>query len=239
MLQEPRIAEAFIEPELQSVQTARLELRGIGKRWGPSHVPPVLRDVDLSVTPATVTAVVGRNGAGKTTLLRIAAGLIAPDRGNVALDGLDPFADRRKYQQRLGFVSAGQGGLYARLTVRQHLEFWSRLAFVPARERRAVVTSTIGRLGLAGKETARVDRLSAGQRQRVRVAMAFLHKPAVALLDEPHTSLDDEGLAAVAALVRALINEGGSVVCCAPSPAALGFEVDDVYVVKGGEVLPT
>jgi ABC-2 type transport system ATP-binding protein len=235
MLYEARIPDAVVKPR-DRAQLSRLDLRGISKQWG-AHVPPVLHDVDLRLAPASVTAVVGRNGSGKTTLLRIAAGLIAPDRGTVALDGLDPFVNRRRYQQRLGFVSAGQGGLYARLTVWQHLELWSRLAFIPPRERPDAVAAAVEGLGLGGKESSRVDRLSAGQRQRVRIAMAFLHRPPLALLDEPHNSLDDDGIAALAALVRDLVEAGGSVVCCAPTPTSLGFPVDEVYVVDGGHVV--
>lgn len=234
MLPESLLAEPLPTPA-PSTARARLELRGIRKRWGAAA--PVLDDVDLDMLAGSVVALVGRNGAGKTTLLRIAAGLIAPDGGRVALDGLDPFSDRREYQRRIGFVSAGHGGLYARLTVRQHLECWSRLAFVPRRERAAAVASAIEGLDLGAKANARVDRLSAGQRQRLRVAMAFLHRPSLVLLDEPHTSLDEDGASALQGLVRALADEGGTVVCCAPSVVLLGLAVDDVHLVEGGKVL--
>src|SRR5579862_5092748 len=213
---------------------ARLELRGICKQWG--RAAPVLADVDVDVASGAVTVIVGRNGAGKTTLLRIAAGLITPDSGRVSLDGLDPFADRRDYQCKLGFVSAGHGGLYARLTVRQHLEYWARLAFVPRRERAAAVAAAIERVAMAAKADARVDRLSAGQRQRVRIAMTFMHGPSLVLLDEPHTSLDDDGVSAVEALVRDALEGGASVVWCAPSVPALGLAFDEVYRVENGKV---
>jgi len=213
----------------------RLEMRGVGKQW-ESGRPPVLRSVDLSIARGTVAALVGRNGAGKTTLLRIVAGLIAPDRGTVAFDGLDPFASRREYQRRLGFVSAGQGGLYARLTVRQQLEWWSRLAFVPRGERRGAVASVIEELGLGGKSDSRVDRLSAGQRQRVRLAMAFIHRPSLVLLDEPYTSLDDDGLSMLQALIRGTAGAGGTILCCAPTSDALGLGIDEVYALEGGEL---
>jgi heme ABC exporter ATP-binding subunit CcmA len=198
----------------------------------------VLQDVDLEISRGAVVAVVGRNGAGKTTLLRIAAGLIAPDRGTVSVDGLDPFADRRDYQRRLGFVSAGTGGVYARLTVKQQLECWARLAFVPRGMRATAVADAIDRLGLEAKASSRIDRLSAGQRQRVRLAMAFLHRPALVLLDEPQTSLDESGVIALTLLVRAHVDEGGTVVCCAPSADALGFGADAVYALEAGSVQP-
>src|SRR5437868_15042731 len=133
MLQEPRVADAVARPgagDLHVAAPARLALHGICKTWGRASTP-VLQDVDLEISRGTIVAVVGHNGAGKTTLLRIAAGLIAADGGTVSVDGLDPFADRREYQRLLGFVSAGTGGGYARLTVPPQLGIRARLAFVP------------------------------------------------------------------------------------------------------------
>jgi ABC-2 type transport system ATP-binding protein len=234
MFPQPLLAEP-VQARLQSSARTRLELRGIRKQWGGAA--PVLDGVDLDVASGAVTAIAGRNGAGKTTLLRIAAGLIAPDEGTVSLDGLDPFANRREYHRRLGFVSAGHGGLYARLTVQQHLEYWARLAFVPRRQRAGAVASAVERFGLEAKAESRVDRLSTGQRQRVRIAMAFLHRPALVLLDEPQTSLDEDGMTALRTIVGELSAEGGCIVCCAPSADTVGLPVDHVYVIDGGEVL--
>src|SRR3954470_16140815 len=97
---------------------ALLELRGIVKRW-PGTPAPVLDAVDLAVAPGEVVAVTGRNGAGKTTLLRIAAGLLLPDAGTVRVDGMDPELERAACQARIGYLSAGNSGLYGRLRVEQ------------------------------------------------------------------------------------------------------------------------
>ena len=239
MIEAPRLRESQSgrpATEARATARSRLELHDVSKRWGTAD--PVLDRVHLDLHDACLVALVGRNGVGKTTLLRIAAGLIAPDAGRVALDGLDPFADRREFQRRLGFVSAGQGGLYARLTVRQQLECWSRLAFIPGRERADAVAAAIEHVGMAAKASSRVDRLSAGQRQRLRIAMTFMHRPALILLDEPHTSLDDDGVAAVEWLVRNAVDEGATVVWCAPSLPDLGLTFDGVYLVERGKVLP-
>src|SRR4051794_33702127 len=103
-----------------------LTAHGVTKRWGRRD--PVLDAADFELPRGARIALQGANGAGKTTLLRILAGLFLPDSGTVALDGLDPVRDRRPYQRRLGFLAAGQGGLYARMTVKAHLDYWSRLA---------------------------------------------------------------------------------------------------------------
>src|SRR4051794_30026840 len=112
----------------------RLALRGVRKQWGRDR-RPVLSDCDLSLPSGAVVAIIGRNGTGKTTLVRIAAGLIAPDAGTVTLDGFDPFKNRKQYHGRLGYVPAGNGGLYPRLKARQMLEVWARLASIPRADR--------------------------------------------------------------------------------------------------------
>jgi ABC-2 type transport system ATP-binding protein len=202
-----------------------LSLRAIAKRWRKDR-PPVLDGVSLDVAPGTVVAVTGRNGAGKTTLLRIAAGLILADDGQVQLAGLDPQADRSAYQRRLGFLSAGNSGLYGRLRVEHHLRLWAGLAYVPPSNRSTAFARMGEAFALDELWGQRVDRLSMGQRQRVRLALAFLHHPELVLLDEPRTSLDAENAARVAAAVAEVSARGGAAVVCAPAPEDLGLPCD-------------
>src|SRR5436190_7192108 len=89
-----------------------LALRGITKAWAGRTV---LDDLDLRLEAGTVSWLAGANGAGKTTLLRIAAGMIDPDEGTVELCGLGPRRHRRRFRRRLGFLSAGDRGVYGRL----------------------------------------------------------------------------------------------------------------------------
>jgi ABC-type multidrug transport system ATPase subunit len=208
-------------------------MSGIDKSWGGRAV---LAGAHLALRPGRIAWLGGPNGAGKTTLLRIAAGLIAPDRGAVALDGLDPERDRVAYQRRLGCLSAGNGGLYARLTVRQNLEFWTGIAMVPRRRRAAAVTLGLDLFGLRDLAGARADRISMGQRQRVRLAMAFLHRPRLVLLDEPHTSLDDDGLALLRGAMADVVARDGSVLWCSPRAEQAALPVDDAHVIAGCRV---
>ena len=194
-----------------------LVLRGIHKRWGDLQV---LEGVDLDLRPGDLVALTGPNGAGKTTLLRIATGLILPDAGEVRLRGLDPERERRAFQRLLGYLPAGNGGLYARLTVRQNLEFWAGLALLPRERRARAVDELMSRFKLDELASRRVDRMSMGQRQRVRLATTFVHDPEVVLLDEPATSLDDEGTAIVVEVLAELAARGGAAIWCAPSKPA-------------------
>lgn len=193
-----------------------LRLNDVTKRWGKSE-PPVLDGVDLDLEPATATLLEGRNGAGKTTLLRIAAGLIEPERGRAQAFGVTPRENPRRYQRLVSFLPAGDRGLYARLGVRRQLEFWARVALLPPRQVGAVVEDTLSRFQLRELADRRVDRLSMGQRQRLRIAMTFLGAPEAVLLDEPLTSLDAEGAAVLEEAVDELLAGGGCVLWCAPS----------------------
>jgi ABC-2 type transport system ATP-binding protein len=216
---------------------ALLELRGIAKRW-PRAAAPLLAGVELSVRAGETVAVTGRNGAGKTTLLRIAAGLLAPDAGSVRVQGLDPERERTAFQSRVGLLSAGNSGLYGRLSVERHLEFWARLALLPRRRRSAAIERARARFALDELCGQRVDRLSMGQRQRVRLALAFLHEPDVVLLDEPRTSLDEEGAELLTAAIAGLTALGGAAVVCAPRSEDAGIPFDRRHLVQDGALVP-
>jgi ABC-2 type transport system ATP-binding protein len=216
---------------------AVLELAGIVKSW-PSQEAPVLDRIDLRLESGTTAAISGRNGAGKTTLLRIAAGLIAPEAGSVRVCGLDVDRDRTEFQRRIGFLTAGNSGLYARLKVEHHLDLWSRLALMPRRDRRPAVTQAIDTFALTPLLGRRVDRLSMGQRQRLRIALAFVHAPTVVFLDEPATSLDEEGIALLQGALDALKQRGGSALVCLPSGWEQILSIDRPLVLSSGRLQP-
>ena len=210
--------------------TGGLVVTDVCKSWGERHV---LRSVGFEVPPGVTAWLGGKNGVGKTTLLRIVAGLVLPEKGDVKLDGLDPRRDRREYQRRIGFLSAGDRGLYARLSVRQNLDLWARLAFLRGEAAREAIAAMIERFRLAELAESRVDRLSLGQRQRVRLAMAFLHGPRLVMLDEPANSLDEDGIALLAAVLAGHGSRGGSAIWCSPSPPDLS-EVTRLYELRDG-----
>lgn len=214
-------------------RAAPLTVAGIVKTWAREG-PPVLAGVDLELPPGEAVAISGANGAGKTTLLRIAAGLILPDAGTVTICGLDSERDRTAAQRRIGFLSAGNTGLYGRLKVEHHLEFAARLAFMPRREREAAIARVIEQFELGPFCGRRVDRTSMGQRQRLRLAMAFVHDPELVLLDEPATSLDEAGVTLVQAALDSLRSRGGSALLCVPTGWTQSVAIDRHYLLADG-----
>ena len=231
--------EDLAPSDLQVVAPVRLllEMTAVTKAW-PGLEHPVLDDVDLDLEPGTVTWIGGRNGIGKTTLMRIAAGLIRQDSGVVTIEDLHPVRDRRAYQDRVGFLSAGNAGLYARLTVAWHLEWWARIAFIPRARRGQVREAALDRFDLRDLERRRVDRMSMGQRQRLRLAAAFLHEPDVILLDEPRNSLDAEGVAILAAAVCEATDRGAAVLWCAPTGEEEKIASDHRLLLERGHLVP-
>jgi ABC-2 type transport system ATP-binding protein len=212
-----------------------LELERIHHRWkGPK--PPVLEDVSLTLRAGEVTWVGGRNGVGKTTLLRLAAGILLPQRGSVRMGELTPESKGNRYRRQIGFLSAGDRSLQARMLVRQQLDFWARLAYVPRERRRSLVDLSLQRFGLEEFAERRVDRMSMGQRQRIRLAMAFLHEPIVLLLDEPRNSLDDDGYAVLSEQIERAGSAGATVLWCSPRGEDRVLTSDIGYTLEDGRL---
>jgi heme exporter protein A len=165
-----------------------------------------VRDLTLSVTEGSCCALIGRNGAGKTTLLRICAGLSSFERGRVQLFGEPPRSERARLQT--GFLGHGIG-VYEDLSARENLNFFARVAGIDTPR---TVDSWLERIGLARNATMPVRQFSRGMRQRLALARAFLHAPAVLLLDEPFTSLDDRAIANLTELLLEARQRGATIV---------------------------
>ncbi len=212
-----------------------LRLRGVSKRWSPG-AEPVLDALDLDLGAGELIAVAGRNGIGKTTLLRVIAGLLVPDEGEVRIAGLDPDRDRTEYNRRLGLLTAGNSGLYARLGVDENLAFWARQALLGRRRSREAIAAMLELFALHEVRGRRVDRLSMGQRQRLRLALTFLHSPAVALLDEPLTSLDADGVSVVAEALARHRELGGAAIVCSPDSEQASLRLDRTLQFASGRL---
>jgi ABC-2 type transport system ATP-binding protein len=208
---------------------------GIWRYWGRGKKRwAVLRDIDLQLAPATLTCIAGANGAGKTTLLRIATGILAPHAGSVTVAGIRGSENWREFHRRIGFLSAGDRGLYARVSVRGHLEYVTRIAFMAGAEREQAVGDALERFGLIQLTKRRADRLSLGQRQRLRLALATIHRPTALFLDEPRNSLDGEGLQMLRRAIDEVLARGGAVVWCCPASQDEPIQFDRSFVIEDG-----
>lgn len=181
-----------------------IHVAGVWKFYGDF---PALREVSFEVSPGSCLALLGRNGAGKTTLLRILAGLSRPGRGRVRLLGRD--ARDRATRGRIGILGHGIS-LYDELSAFENLRLFGRLYGLPDPKKSAL--AWLERTGLERVRDGLIREFSRGMRQRLAVARAFLHDPAVLLLDEPFTSLDDRAAALLQTLLRDAITAGRTIV---------------------------
>jgi ABC-type multidrug transport system ATPase subunit len=233
----PGTAQQWAPAAVVEDSTYPLALRGVSKRWRKDQ-PYVLDGVDLALTPGSATWVGGRNGAGKTTMLRVASGLLEPELGRAEVWGVSARENRARYQRLVSFLPAGDRGLYARLSVRRQLEFWARITMLPRRNFRSAVEQAIARFDLGELADRRVDRMSMGQRQRLRIAMTFLPQPEIVLLDEPLTSLDGDGTALLREAIGELLARDGAVLWCSPSGEHVEMPFDARWVLEGGRLEP-
>ena len=161
--------------------------------------------VSLAVAPGEVVALLGLNGAGKTTLIRLLLGMVRPTSGRVLVCGR-PLPARDVWAE-VGYLVEGPAA-YPELTVRENLDVARRLRRLGPR----VVEDALERFGLGEYAARRAGQLSLGNRQRLGLAKALLHRPAVALLDEPVNGLDPAGVVEIRSLVVELAREHGTAV---------------------------
>lgn len=183
----------------------RIELNKVGKRFGAQQV---LCGIDLSVSHGTRLALVGPNGSGKSTLLRAVMGMLRVE-GEVRLDGLCPFSERRSIAQKLAYVPQVAPQLGA--TVHEVVRTVSELRGLSA-ERIGVMADRVELAlpPLAGKS---FRSLSGGMKQKLLVALAFASDASLYILDEPTASLDTASRARFERLLDEVAGDATVVLC--------------------------
>lgn len=170
---------------------------------------PVLKGVDLQVPRAQGVCICGVNGAGKSTLLRVISGLLKPARGSVQLCGLEVSSEPEKTKSQLGVISH-KSMLYPDLSLSENLLFFARLYGVKDSHDR--VKELLEEVGLASYRYDRAGVLSRGMLQRLAIARAMIHRPAVLLADEPFTGLDAEASRHLINVLDKFRADGGTLV---------------------------
>ncbi|HSY38226.1 MAG TPA: ABC transporter ATP-binding protein [Polyangia bacterium] len=193
-------------------------------------------DLSFSVAAGEIYGLLGPNGAGKTTTLRVLAGILTPTTGRALVAGIDVAADPQEVRRRLGFLT-NTTGLYARLTGRELLDYFARLHGLTAAAADARVAVLARALGLAPFFGRRCEALSTGERQRLSIARAMLHDPAVMVLDEPTAGLDVLASRFLRAFVRAERDRGKAVVFSTHYLAEAELLCDRIGLLHHGRLL--
>jgi ABC-2 type transport system ATP-binding protein len=179
-----------------------VHVEGIGKHYG--RVVAV-DDVSFDVRRGEIFGLIGPNGAGKTTTMECVEGLRSPDRGTIAVLGLNPVRDVYRLQDRIG-VQLQEAQLQKRIKVREAVDLWASLY------RKSVDAGRLlEQLGLLEKQDAWFMTLSGGQKQRLFIALALINDPELVFLDELTTGLDPQARRAIWELVRGIRQRGKTV----------------------------
>lgn len=207
-----------------------LALSGVGRGFGPGRA---LDGVSLALLPGEIAGVVGPAGAGKTTLLRVAAGLLAPDAGEVWVGGIR--ASEPAARHVLGY--APEAAVFpAALTVREVLGYFARF-HVAGAARRALVHDALELAGLASAGEARAAALGRADLQRLALAQAVLGTRRVLLLDELLSGLDPVARRDLCARLARLAATGVAVLLATRDVAALERLAARVLVLRGGRIV--
>lgn len=199
-----------------------IRVHGLAKYFGRFSA---LRDLHLSVAEGQFIALFGRNGAGKTTFLRILAGLSRPSSGSVSIQPAKPGS--QGLRGTIGYLSHNTA-LYLDMTALENMRFYARLHDLSCSD--SDLEERIGRVGLAGRVREPVRNYSRGMQQRLAIARAFLHDPALLLLDEPFTGLDQEGTEFLKSYLSGARSRGKTCLM-AIHDAPIGYSLADRLVV--------
>ena len=220
-----------------------LHVRALGKSVpGPRRL---FQHLDLTVAAGELVAIIGESGVGKSTLLNILAGLDEADEGSVAIDGtllatLSETARTRLRRERIGFVFQAFH-ILPYLTLCQNVALPLALVSSDAAAAEARADAMLDAVGLSGRGQGYARDLSGGELQRIAIARALIHRPALILADEPTGNLDPETAARVLALFAKAVRDNGaagvmvthSVACAAIADRVLRLSGDGLVVQLG------
>jgi ABC-2 type transport system ATP-binding protein len=183
--------------------SAVIQVSGVHKTYGSTVA---VDEASFEVYEREIFGLIGPNGAGKTTTMECVEGLRKPDRGTIAVLGLDPFRQVYKLQDRIG-VQLQQAQLQKRIKVWEAVDLWASLY----RKKAIDGERLLEQLGLSDKRGAWFMNLSGGQKQRLFIALALINDPEVVFLDELTTGLDPQSRRAIWDLVRGIRERGKTV----------------------------
>jgi ABC-2 type transport system ATP-binding protein len=209
-----------------------IEVHKLSKYFGERAA---IREISFSIAQGEVVGFLGLNGAGKTTTLRILGCLLLPTSGTVRVDGLEVAENPYEIRRRIGFLP-DTPPLYPEMTVGAYLTFAARLRQVPGRDAAARVAEAEEKTALSDMHREVIGELSHGYRQRVGVAQAIVHKPALLILDEPSAGLDPAQIIEMRNLLHGLRGEH-TVLISSHFLTEISQTCDRLLVIQAGELV--
>ncbi len=212
-------------------QAWAVKVEGLTKSFG-NHL--ALRGINLEVKQGESVVIFGPNGAGETTLIKVLATIMNPSSGRILVDGLSLKNNAEEIRRKIGIVTH-QTFLYSNLTAYENLEFYSRMYDVPRRKER--IHEVVAMVGMTSRLHDRVGTLSRGMQQRLTIARSLLHKPAIMLLDEPETGLDQQAISMLWKTLRT-DGEGKRTIILTTHNLERGLEIGErVLILDKGKIV--
>lgn len=213
-----------------------IQLQDVHKYFGQLHV---LKGVTTSIDKGEVVVIIGPSGSGKSTVLRCMNYLEEPTSGDVIVDGMN-----LNVKQNINNVRAEVGMVFQRFNLFPHMTVLDNITLAPQKirglskaEAETIAHDLLGKVGLSDKAEAYPEQLSGGQQQRVAIARALAMKPKVMLFDEPTSALDPEMVSEVLDVMKALAEEGMTMVIVTHEMSFAKEVATRVLFVDGGEIL--
>lgn len=213
-----------------------IQLQDVHKYFGQLHV---LKGVTTSIDKGEVVVIIGPSGSGKSTVLRCMNYLEEPTSGDVIVDGMN-----LNVKENINNVRAEVGMVFQRFNLFPHMTVLDNITLAPQKirglskaEAETIAHDLLGKVGLSDKAEAYPEQLSGGQQQRVAIARALAMKPKVMLFDEPTSALDPEMVSEVLDVMKALAEEGMTMVIVTHEMSFAKEVATRVLFVDGGEIL--
>ena len=210
-----------------------IETRDLSKQFGDFWA---VDGISLDIKPGQILALLGQNGAGKTTTVRMLTALLSPTRGWARVAGYDVMKHGRAVRSAVGVLTE-QHGLYMRMTADEYLNFFGQMYRLSPEFRNTRSLDLMDYFGLAEVAHRRIGEYSKGMRQKLALARALLHDPAVLLLDEPTSAMDPESARLVRNEIARLKSSKRTIVICTHNLAEAEELADIIAVVYRGRLL--
>lgn len=210
-----------------------LQISNLYKSYGKFQA---VNNLTLHIPKGDLFGFVGPNGAGKTTTIRMVCGLMLPNSGHIAINGIDALARQREIRRQIGYVP-DFFGVYDNLKVREYMDFYGSMYRMNSREISRISDDLLDLVNLSDKKETFVDTLSRGMKQRLCVARALIHNPALLVLDEPSSGLDPRARVEMKELLQNLRSMGKTIVISSHILSELSEMCNSIGIMNRGSLV--
>ena len=210
-----------------------LQINHLYKNYGKFQA---VNDLNLHIEKGDLFGFVGPNGAGKTTTIRMVCGLMSPTSGSIQINGIDALSNPKDIKKQIGYVP-DFFGVYDNLKVTEYMDFYGSMYGMSSRDIAKISDDLLELVNLSDKKEVYVDTLSRGMKQRLCVARALIHNPALLVLDEPNSGLDPRARVEMKELLLNLKSMGKTIVISSHILSELSEMCNSIGIMNRGHLV--